>query len=257
MDFQLPNIEFGKNNSQIETINVMSANLGTKMKTSRWVKKELVKEDIDIAGFQETPNNLGDLITPQGWNSHCKKGLCLMSKFDFVYLEKESDLYSRSGYSTFVSLYEIEINGRKEKLLNVHLETPRKAYTGFSLKDMSLDSFYDNAIQRYIEAKKMSELMAKYNPAIVVGDFNMPKESAIYRENFSAYHNAFEERGFGFGYTKFTSLHGVRIDHILSSDTFYPIRAVVGSDVGSDHKPMIATLSVRPYEIQINQYAKL
>jgi len=54
---------------------------------------------------------------------------------------------------------------------------------------------------------------------IVTGDFNMPVESAIYRNTWSVFSNAFNTAGLGFGYTKITpkrgSTYGTRIDHIL------------------------------------------
>ena len=247
MDFQLPSLNKSEEAKNEYSISVMSANLGGEINTASWVKKQLLSEKIDIAGFQETSKELGEKLTPKGWYSHCMKGLCVVSKFEIRYLAEESEsIAARNGYSQYACLYEVDINGRMETFLNIHLETPRKAYSEFHLKDMSLSPFYDNAIQRYVEAKLVRTLMDKYKPSIVLGDFNMPGDSVIYKEIFSDYKNSFQVRGFGFGYTKYTSLHGIRIDHILTTNLFEPISAKIGLDVGSDHRPIIAKIVIKP-----------
>ena len=37
---------------------------------------------------------------------------------------------------------------------------------------------------------------------ILAGDFNLPVDSAIYREYWSGYRDAFSDAGWGFGYTE-------------------------------------------------------
>ena len=51
---------------------------------------------------------------------------------------------------------------------------------------------------------------------LVLGDFNMPPDSAIYRRCWSDFSNAFDSAGFGFGSTHFTHRTAVRIDHVLA-----------------------------------------
>jgi endonuclease/exonuclease/phosphatase (EEP) superfamily protein YafD len=84
-------------------------------------------------------------------------------------------------------------------------------------------------------------------PKIIVGDFNLPPESAIYRKYWTNYCDAFGGAGLGFGYTEWPRLRGktwfgMRIDHILSTADWQPRRCWVGPDVGSDHLPLIAEL---------------
>jgi vancomycin resistance protein VanJ len=84
------------------------------------------------------------------------------------------------------------------------------------------------------------------DPLVVVGDFNMPPDSAIYRSFWSDYANAFTTSGLGFGYTEWPKVRqipfGIRIDHVLTSPGWQPLRCWVGPDVGSDHLPVIADL---------------
>jgi endonuclease/exonuclease/phosphatase (EEP) superfamily protein YafD len=77
---------------------------------------------------------------------------------------------------------------------------------------------------------------------IVSGDCNLPADSAIFRDCWSKYDDAFCVAGFGFGYTKFMSKWGLRIDHILVNDHWRVRRCWVGADVGSSHRPVIAEI---------------
>ena len=70
----------------------------------------------------------------------------------------------------------------------------------------------------------------------------MPIESSIYATFFSELENTFNASGVGLGYTKYTRIHGIRIDHILTDKHFQTLAAEVGADFGGDHRPMIAKL---------------
>ena len=72
------------------------------------------------------------------------------------------------------------------------------------------------------------------------GDFNTPPDSAMFREYWSSYGNAFSTAGFGWGYTHFTRRTAVRIDQILYSRGWQCKRCWVGPNVGSEHRPVIA-----------------
>jgi endonuclease/exonuclease/phosphatase family metal-dependent hydrolase len=77
---------------------------------------------------------------------------------------------------------------------------------------------------------------------LVLGDFNMPVESAVYRRSWSDLGNAFSRAGAGLGWTKRTRWHGVRIDHVLCSVELHASGARIAEDVGSDHRPLVARL---------------
>jgi endonuclease/exonuclease/phosphatase (EEP) superfamily protein YafD len=79
---------------------------------------------------------------------------------------------------------------------------------------------------------------------IVLGDFNMPPDSAIYRQFWSDFSNAISSAGFGFGSTHFTHRTAVRIDHVLAGPGWRFRRAWVGPFVGSAHRPVVADVDV-------------
>lgn len=85
-------------------------------------------------------------------------------------------------------------------------------------------------------------------PLILAGDFNLPPESAIYREAWADLADAFAQTGRGYGWTyRDSPLHvplALRLDHVLSGNGALPLSCEVGPDVGSDHRPLIAEVLV-------------
>lgn len=81
---------------------------------------------------------------------------------------------------------------------------------------------------------------------IVAGDFNTPVESRIFQQHWGDITDAFSYAGSGFGMTKYNGWIRARIDHVLTGDGITPERAVVGQDLGSDHRPLIVDLTIAP-----------
>jgi endonuclease/exonuclease/phosphatase family metal-dependent hydrolase len=108
------------------------------------------------------------------------------------------------------------------------------------------------------------QVAAEDRPTIVLGDFNTTDQTANYRlvaDRLIDVHQAVG-RGFGFTFPDFSQARSldlpwytgpllaagpvVRIDHIFASQHFVPRQAfVVPVASGSDHRPVIATLSWR------------
>ena len=77
-------------------------------------------------------------------------------------------------------------------------------------------------------------------PVLAAGDFNMPPDDSTMVALRSAFRFAFEEGGWGYGYTRPTRCPWFRIDHILASPEWQVTRCWVGPDFGSDHLPLLA-----------------
>jgi endonuclease/exonuclease/phosphatase (EEP) superfamily protein YafD len=77
-------------------------------------------------------------------------------------------------------------------------------------------------------------------PLLVGGDFNLPTDHAAMAALGSSFHYAFEDAGWGYGYTRPARYPWFRIDHILGSPEWQFTRCWVGPDVGSDHLPLVA-----------------
>jgi endonuclease/exonuclease/phosphatase (EEP) superfamily protein YafD len=105
----------------------------------------------------------------------------------------------------------------------------------------------NNTEIRGIEAKLARDWVSRgTGPLLVLGDFNTPIESAIFREQWSDFADAFSVAGTGLGITKHNGWIGVRIDHVLASDEWHVDRATVDTRQRlSDHSPLIVDLTLR------------
>jgi endonuclease/exonuclease/phosphatase (EEP) superfamily protein YafD len=135
---------------------------------------------------------------------------------------------------------------------SVHLPTARpglqaildrKTLISFARKELLVT---ETAYRKRTSARVKQAIEPLPEPAIVAGDFNMPVDSAIYRQSWSDYANAFSVAGFAYGPTGFASVRGfsfgIRIDHILTGKGLKARYAATGPDVGSDHRPLIADI---------------
>jgi endonuclease/exonuclease/phosphatase (EEP) superfamily protein YafD len=141
----------------------------------------------------------------------------------------------------------IETPWRVIQVFNFHGSSPRSGLEAL-LRDgrSGLPTMASITALRCAEAKGISGLARRSSePTIVAGDFNLVAESVIFRNFWSTFRDAFSEAGFGFGATKFEPLFGARIDHILVDANWTVHRCWVGPDLGSDHRPLLADVSLQ------------
>jgi endonuclease/exonuclease/phosphatase (EEP) superfamily protein YafD len=150
-------------------------------------------------------------------------------------------------------------------LHDVHLTTPRYGFV-----QINWQSIIDGSGPRNLEAynaRRSAEAMkvrayidaidaAQDNgrlPVVIVGDFNTPSVSNLFRVSWPDFKNAFEAVGLGFGYTAPCSRHRywlngvpwVRIDHILTDDHWAVSSCEVGQTRGTDHRLICARIAIR------------
>jgi endonuclease/exonuclease/phosphatase (EEP) superfamily protein YafD len=144
----------------------------------------------------------------------------------------------------------------------LHLLTPRNGLEAVLEKGLGgLEELNEVTAQRQLDGMAVEAWIEEYRglrqiprteeprtkdemavPMIVAGDFNLTPESMIYRRQFGYLQNAFSTAGWGYGGTKFTRIHSVRIDHVLADEQWQVVSCKVGPDVGSDHRPVVASL---------------
>lgn len=205
----------------------------------------------DILGFQECGGTLADGVRdlPEiAWYTSTQDHLCLVSRYPVLstrQLDREN--FRVAGGSGIVIEYTIDLGTRQLTLTNLHLETPREGLAPVREGNVTegFGRLESKSIIRDIESSQARRLVDDGEGAIVViGDFNLPVESVIYRRHWGGMRNAFSRVGFGFGFTRLAGWIRARIDHILAGDGIQIVRAFVGPDFGSDHRPMIADLVV-------------
>lgn len=90
-------------------------------------------------------------------------------------------------------------------------------------------------------------------PVIVGGDFNMSEYSPIYNDLNAVLRDAYRETNYAFGFTfpagAFEEFGDylppiLRLDYLWASDDLMPIRAALGTPLGSDHLPLIVELAL-------------
>lgn len=242
LDFQLPSLTqyFQSTVEDENSIKIIQANIGGG--ASMYEIQLMVKdENPDILLLQEAGKvNLSKWLSSD-YRTSCKGGLCIISKLDF----EETGKLNRhliAGWGNFAMLYKIKTTHGDFSLANVHFETPRSVIMGFIHRywDQSLANTIDG--NRQYEALLISSWQEAQKNTIIVGDFNMLEDENIYHKYFSSMKNALGNGSFGLNYTKKTSWHGARIDHLLFSEAFVLRETKIIDAISGDHQPVLTIL---------------
>lgn len=152
-----------------------------------------------------------------------------------------------SGEQVSATVCEVELPDGPVALLSLHFASPREALnTAARNRPGGWDAVDVNTRRRWSQsfhvAAAAEEAAARTGGRVlIVGDFNTPPESTIFRRVWGGYEDAFSVSGWGWGYTFFeTRRTAVRIDHILVGKGGRAIRCRVGPNIGSPHLPVIA-----------------
>jgi len=203
----------------------------------------------DVLAIQECPSAVDSgLFSPNQYRIHRSNSTCLISRWPIRSVaEQPSETVRDAGGSGLVIRYRIDAPAGSFDLTNVHLDTPRDGFAALLEGSLTAPGLIRRGILlRGIESRRARAWVdAGAGPVVVVGDFNTPRESAIFRSNWGDLTEAFARAGVGFGFTRDNGWIKVRIDHVLSGPGFRPVRAMVLPDYGSDHLPLLADLVQR------------
>jgi vancomycin resistance protein VanJ len=117
-----------------------------------------------------------------------------------------------------------------------------------------IDQYAALARERYAQraaevARLEQELHAVQGPALLLCDCNLTDTSQAYAQLATFLSDSFREVGWGFGHSSFgqrAPYLAQRIDYVWHTEGLVALEAVVGPDGGSDHRPVIARLALRP-----------
>jgi len=225
------------------TIRIVTQNIGGgRLDMARFIEW-LSDTEPDVVLLQECSNRGAAVLQAfQQWQAHRDGGLCLATRFEIQEVAAV-DRRAFGGWGNIAVRYRTAAEGLSLTLLNVHLETPREGFEAFGRgwsAGMAAVARVDRL--RRLESRLARDLLGSSpdEGVAVAGDFNMPVESAIYRDSWSDLANAFSEAGLGLGHTKATRWFGTRIDHVLANRLLTPVRSWVGPSVGGDHRPVVA-----------------
>lgn len=137
-------------------------------------------------------------------------------------------------------------SGAEIMVASVHLPTVRNGLTALAAGSVSTMKahvgWWTSELQRMLSALAEGTDV----PMVVAGDFNMPDDDSTLAALRANFRFAFREAGWGYGYTRPSRIPWVRIDHILSGPNWEVESCHVGPNLGSDHLPVVAELSLIP-----------
>jgi endonuclease/exonuclease/phosphatase (EEP) superfamily protein YafD len=199
----------------------------------------------DVVALQEwKASATTDPFDPGEWHVCRGAGQFLASRFPVRTVEQiGADSVGEDGS---VIRYELDTPFGTTTLFSLHFATPREGL------HQVLDDTWNGlagieagtALRRVQSERLARKAAAVAGPVILVGDFNTPPESAIFRRVWEPYTDAFSSAGWGWGYTFRTRLIAVRIDHILIGRGLRCDRCWVAPAVGSPHRPVVADIAL-------------
>ncbi len=255
-------------------LRVASFNTGSRAMSMERLKGFVAESRPDVLALQECATPEPELTAAfPGWFVHVDRGMCLVSRYPLLEVESRDrrDVWRAGGHGAILR-YAIALPDRAApgaragspgpgasvgapdapdapgtrtfSLLNLHLETPRDAIEALmhGLWKQAAEHERVMALRTWESELARQWVDEAPHPAVIVGDLNMPVDSAIYRRFWAGFENAFSHAGLGFGATKRTRWFGIRIDHVLAGPGWTTERAWIGPDLGSDHLPILADL---------------
>jgi len=161
-------------------------------------------------------------------------------------LKRLKTVHRKGHWAPCAQLFEMDTPWAPVHGINVYLESPRKALEAFIWKRIKgIPDIKKYIREQFLDTTHTFRELDRSVPTLLAGDMNLTRSHKIFRKYWGDLNNAFEESGSGFGFTKFTSWHGLRLDHILFNQYWKVDSCRIGPNLGGDHRPLIATLSFK------------
>jgi endonuclease/exonuclease/phosphatase (EEP) superfamily protein YafD len=237
------------------SVRVLTCNVKGHCKDNAALNALIREENPDVVALQGCWGEVR-VEWPSGWQV-CQEGEILIAS-RYPLNDPESVLANHPPHRwPRVNLLHCSVGWpcRKISFVTVHLPSPHNGISEVLDRSTVIQPSRRARVTSEIAVRRQaSEVASQWvgglsGPVILAGDFNMPAESALYRQYWSAFSNGFSRCGFGFGYTEWPTirlrLFGIRIDHVLTGPEWQPQRCWVGRDIGSDHLPVIADIRWR------------
>ncbi len=228
---------------------VMTCNIHRAQLNAAEFKTVLDNLHPDVVAMQDwTSVDQPKLFPSSTWNTRRDGELFLASRFPISQAQlitlKEPppvNFIRRLGAAAY---YRLTTPLGEVSLINVHLSSPHAALEALERLDpSSSEQLAYNSRCRELESAAIEQFTENLDdPVLIMGDFNTPMESVLYRRHWDHFGNAFSAVGFGFGTTHISTSSSVRIDHILYGAGWRAQGCWIGPAVGSPHRPLVADM---------------
>jgi len=224
-------------------LRVLTCNMHYGQPEGPTLERLLTETNPDVVAIQELRREPFDFFAGKQWHIHHRTGgHFLASRYPIRQTEHLG--YQSMTVPGSLMRYELETPTGPLILFSLHFASPRESLNEtVHLPETGFVELEDNSAVRWQQSENLLRLVEKTtDPVLLVGDFNTPPESAIFRRIWDRYTDAFTAAGWGWGYTFFNKRTMVRIDHILAGPGWYCERCWVGPNIGSPHHPLLADL---------------
>jgi endonuclease/exonuclease/phosphatase (EEP) superfamily protein YafD len=219
------------------TIRVVTCNTHYKQLNPVALREFLDETGADIVALQYWGGHYdGTVFEPGAVHIHKAGEFCLASRYPIV----GTHHLSTPPLAVCVTL---EAPVGRLQFVTLHLGTPRDGLLAVARQgELGIAELEVNIARRRTESERLTAWLRDIDgPLLITGDFNTTVESAIFREFWANYTDAFSAAGWGWGVTQITPRRtAARIDHILAGPGWRCRRCSVGPFVGSEHRPVVA-----------------
>ncbi len=227
----------------------------------KWIEKDSVEIKIIDLIREEAP----DILCLQEYHPHKNIDLSFF-RHKYEKLSGKRNKYGQAIFSNFPivnsgsiefpetsnnAIYvDIKIQSDTVRVYNLHLESMRIDTKVESLKKENSERLFKRVGNTFKMQQFQTELFLRHKnecayKMIISGDFNNTAFSYVYRKIKGDLNDTFKEAGNGFGRTYDFKFFPIRIDFILSDDSFKVNGFKAYNAHYSDHYPIMTTLDLK------------
>jgi vancomycin resistance protein VanJ len=202
---------------------------------------EIAAMPADIILLQATYDSMFDRVKERfpDRSTHHSDDFILITRYKIMSVEEPPPLADGSP-AKFVG-YVLQTDAGPLRVFNVHPFSPRHAL----FED---DQTSENIRHR---EKQIAAVVAAASrpgpPFVIAGDTNLPALSSMGRRYLGDLHDAFDDVGFGLGYSFPAKRPWMRIDRALAKDGIRFVDVRVGDLGASDHRPVFVDFDVESH----------
>jgi len=258
MGFNIPWHRLMNSGFQGQRIRVLSCNVHRGELDVPRLDAYVLAKDPDVVVLQDYAGWDESDVLKEGWRTLRLRDCFIASKFPITHVENlhlaevaRDDERDDPRFVGSATCFDLQTPAGMVHVLNVHLASPHTGLTALVRRPgLGIWKLRNNATRRNRESQTVAEYVANLKaPVILAGDFNMLSEGPVFKQYYGAFGDAFRSRGWGYGYTHFSRVSQLRLDHVLYTHELNCNAFEVGPNCRTPHRPVVADLVLRPVKL--------